>query len=303
MSYFSVSTGVVAIALSGILAKWTPIPGEASAFWRMLIAAAVLLPWWLRHRPAQLPIPAAALATLAGVFFGADIALFHIALQITSVANATLLAHVAPFWVALGALVLFRERLPLTFWLGMAMAVAGVVLVMSAGVTRLAPGSGDALAITASLFYAGYLVTTERARIRLPAPTVFMLSLTGSVAVLLPLCFVLRTPLTGYDGRTWALLVALALVPQLGGWFAISYALGHLRATVMSVSLLGQPVLTALLGVPLLGEYLSVRQILGGLMVLAGIYVVSQRGQHLPPGGATLGAHARRLTESPSPPY
>jgi drug/metabolite transporter (DMT)-like permease len=279
MSYFSVSTGVVAIALSGILAKWTAIPGEASAFWRMLIAAAVLLPWWLALRPARLPLPATALAMLAGILFGVDIALYHIALQITSVANATLLAHAAPVWVALGALVFFRERLPLLFWLGIAMAAAGVVLVMSAGFANLTLGSGDVLAITASLFYAGYLVTTERARTRLPAVTVFMFSLLGSVAVLLPLCFVLRTPLTGYSGQTWALLVALALVSQLGGWFAISYALGHLRATVISVSLLGQPVLTALLGVPLLGEYLTTRQILGGLLVLAGIYFVSRRAE------------------------
>jgi drug/metabolite transporter (DMT)-like permease len=276
MSYFSVSTGVVAIALSGILAKWTTIPGEASALWRMLIAAAVLLPWWLWHRPARLPLPATALATFGGVFFGVDIALYHIALQMTSVANATLLAHAAPLWVALGALVFFRERLPLLFWLGMAMAAAGVVLVMSAGFANLTLGSGDALAITASLFYAGYLVTTERARTRLPAVTVFMFSLLGSVAVLLPLCFVLGTPLTGYSGQTWALLAALALVPQLGGWFAISYALGHLRATVVSVSLLSQPVLTALLGVPLLGEYLAARQVVGGLLVLAGIYFVNR---------------------------
>lgn len=227
MSYFSVTTGIFAIALSGILAKWAAIPGEASAFWRMLIAAAVLLPWWLRHRPARLPLPATALGMLAGVFFGADIALFHVALQITSVANATLLAHAAPLWVALGALVFFRERLPLLFWLGMAIAAGGVVVVMSAGFVNWALGRGDALAIAASLFYAGYLVTTERVRIRLPAPTVFMLSLAGSVAVLLPLCVLLRTPLAGYSGRTWTLLVALALVPQLGGWFAISYALGH----------------------------------------------------------------------------
>ncbi len=77
MPYFSVTTGIVAIALSGILAKCEAIPGEASAFWRMLIVAAVLLPWWLRHRPARLRLPATALGMLAGVFFGADIALFH----------------------------------------------------------------------------------------------------------------------------------------------------------------------------------------------------------------------------------
>ena len=65
---------------------------------------------------------------------------------------------------------------------------------------------------------------------------------------------------------------------HLGGYLAINYALGHLRATSVSVSLLGQPVLTALLSIPLLGELLSVQQIIGGTLVLAGIYLVNRRG-------------------------
>lgn len=278
------AAGILAIALAAILVKWAAIPGEASAFWRMLIATAVLFPWWIRHRPARFPLSATTLGVLGGVFFGLDIALWQIALLRTSAANATLLANTAPLWVAIGAFMFFRERQPLVLWIGMTVSIGGVVVIMSAnGRWSSTLGTGDALALAASLFYAGYLLTTQRARTHFAAPTVFMLSLLGSVAVLLPLCLIFRTPLIGYDERTWTLLFALALVPQLGGWFAISYALGRLEATRVSVSLLGGPVLTALFAVPLLGEYLTRQQILGGALVLVGIYFVNRRGSWKPP--------------------
>jgi drug/metabolite transporter (DMT)-like permease len=68
----------------------------------------------------------------------------------------------------------------------------------------------------------------------------------------------------------------MGLFSQLGGWLAINYALGHLRAAPVSVSLLGQAVVTTLLAMPLLGEFPAPNQVLGGVLVLAGIYVVNR---------------------------
>jgi drug/metabolite transporter (DMT)-like permease len=82
--------------------------------------------------------------------------------------------------------------------------------------------------------------------------------------------------LWGFAPGTWLALLALALISQVAGWLAITYALGHLSASVVSPTLLAQPVLTALFAVPLLGEGLSPRQMLGGLVALAGIYLVNR---------------------------
>ena len=90
-------------------------------------------------------------------------------------------------------------------------------------------------------------------------------------------CLVLGVPLTGYSANAWIALIGLALVSQVGGWLAINYALGHLRATVTSVTLLFQPVLTTLIAIPLLHEYLLPEHMLGGMLVLAGLYVVHRR--------------------------
>ena len=74
-------------------------------------------------------------------------------------------------------------------------------------------------------------------------------------------------------------LIGLGLVPQFIGWLAINYAMGQLPATQVSVTLLSQSVITAILGILFLQEALSLADILGGLMVLSGIYLVNQRMQ------------------------
>jgi drug/metabolite transporter (DMT)-like permease len=142
---------------------------------------------------------------------------------------------------------------------------------------RLSLNTGDALAIGASVFYAAYLLTTQRARARVDTLTFMTLSVLSSGILLLLMNFILKTPLRGYSIKTWAALAGLGLVSQLGGWLAINYSLGYLRATSVSVCLLGQPVVTALLSIPVLGEYLSLNQVIGGALVLSGIYLVNRQ--------------------------
>jgi drug/metabolite transporter (DMT)-like permease len=84
-------------------------------------------------------------------------------------------------------------------------------------------------------------------------------------------------PLWGFTFDQYAALVALGLISHVAGWLCINYALGHLRASLTSVSLLAQPVITAVASVPLLGEALSVAQVAGGALVLGGIYLANRR--------------------------
>ena len=100
-------------------------------------------------------------------------------------------------------------------------------------------------------------------------------AIAGSVLTLLVVCLILGTPLWGFSVRTWVALLGLGLISQLLAYLALAYALGHLPATVTSVGLLAQVPLTALLAVPLLGEPLTRPYLVGGALVLVGIYVVS----------------------------
>jgi drug/metabolite transporter (DMT)-like permease len=200
-----------------------------------------------------------------------------VALLVTSAANATLLVNIAPLWVGIGALTLFRQRLGSYFWAGLAVALTGMLLVVTGSSRHLVSfNAGDLLAIAASVFYAGYLLVTQRVRATMDTITFLALSTVSSVLMLLIACVVQHAPLTGFSFRTWVALVALGLVSHFGGYLAINFAAGHLRATSVSVTLLAQPVVTALLAIPLLGEFLSLQQIGGGVLVLAGIYLVNR---------------------------
>jgi drug/metabolite transporter (DMT)-like permease len=83
-------------------------------------------------------------------------------------------------------------------------------------------------------------------------------------------------PLFGFPLHSYLALLALGIISQVVGWLAINYALGHLPAAIVSATLLAQPVLTAIFAVMFLGEALAPLQLLGGLVALAGIYLVNR---------------------------
>ena len=280
LAYLALVAGVVCIGCSAIFVKLAAVPGTASAFYRVFVAGIILVPWWLLTRPSYPSTRDLVLILAGGIFFALDLVLWNSGLLLTSAATATLLANNAPIWVGLGVLVIFHEHLSLYYWAGLIIAMVGMALIVGGDAWRqLSFNRGDLLAIGASLFYAAYLLTTERVRSRVDTLTFMTLSVASCIGSLFPMSLLLGVPLTGYSHQTWLALVGLGLVSQLGGWLAISYALGHLSAAPVSVGLLGQAVVTALLSMPLLGEYLSGNQVIGGVLVLAGIYLVNRQSR------------------------
>jgi drug/metabolite transporter (DMT)-like permease len=278
----ALAAGTVCIGFSAIFVKLASMPGPVSALYRVAVAGAVLLPWWLAKRP-PLPAPADLRVILAaGVFFAIDIGLWNTSIMYTTAATATLLANNSPLWVGLASYFLFKERLSGLYWLGLAVALAGSgVLVGGDAFRQLRLDPGNLLAMAAGFFYAAYILTTGRARTRCDLMSVMTLSTLASIATLLLINLAMGTRLTGYPGRSWLALLGLGLISQLGGWLAINYALGHLRAAPVSVALLSQVVVTALVAMPILGEFMTIHQVVGGVMVLAGVYLVT-RGRSTP---------------------
>ncbi|MBT7290434.1 MAG: DMT family transporter [Chloroflexi bacterium] len=134
---------------------------------------------------------------------------------------------------------------------------------------------GNMLALGGSFCYAGYIVTLQRVRKRVGISTVMTFSIASGLLVLLVYNLSIGTSLVNYSAATFGWLVALGLVTHLSGWLAINYAIGHLPAAPASVGLLGQAVVTALLAMPIFGQYLDVYEIIGGLVILVGIFLVN----------------------------
>ncbi len=281
-AYLALGVGILSLGFSAIFVRWANAPGIVTSFYRMAIATALLAwPFYRRVKATgSLSRRGLRFAVLGGLFFAADLALWSTGVVMSGATNPTLLANTAPLWVGLGALVLFRERLKAMFWVGLLLAMAGAAVILGLdSLGAVSFGVGTLLGLLAGVFYGGYLLITQRGRETLDSLAYFWPAAISSTLGLLILCLALRQPLTGYPAFAYLNFLALGLVPQVFGYLSINYALGHLPASIVAPTMLGQPVVTAILAGPLLGEALSPWQVLGGLAVLAGVYVVhySQR--------------------------
>ena len=149
-------------------------------------------------------------------------------------------------------------------------------------------GSGDAMALAASACFGVYLLATEQVRKTASTIGFLRLAILSSTVFLLAINLAMGTSLAVPGGRSWGALLGLGLVSQLGGYLALTYAMGHLPATITSVSLLSQVPLTALLATLLLHEPMTGPQILGGALVLAGVGFASRRKHPADEANASL---------------
>ena len=281
LAYLALLAGILCIAWSAIFVRWTDMPGPASAFYRLLIPALVLAPNWLLDRKTPpVSLRTLAIICLGGLFFALDLAFYNTSILMTSAANATLLGNNTPIFVGLLSWFALGHRPKLAFWLGLVLAVLGTLVIVWGDLVRHAHlGWGDGMALAASSCFAVYLLATEQVRGHTSTVVFLRIAIVSSTFFLLVMNLVLRVPLGIPAGRSFAALLGLGLVSQLGGYFALTYAMGHLPATVTSVSLLSQGPLTALLASLLLGEPLTTPLLIGGALVLLGIGLANRLGR------------------------
>jgi drug/metabolite transporter (DMT)-like permease len=277
LAYLALGVGVISLGLAAIFVRRAEAPGTVTSFYRLAIAVTLLSPVFYRRVRTQgkPPWSGVRIALLGGLFFAGDLGFWASGVVLSGATNPTLLLNTAPLWVGLGALVLFRERLNPVFWLGLLLALAGALVVLGLDSVRsLSLGLGTLFGLLGGIFHAAYFLTTQRGRESLDSLSYFWIAAVGSTIGLLASSLLLGQPLTGYAPSTYLNFVALGVVSQVFGHLSISFALGYLPASIVSPTLLGQPVVTAILAGPLLGETLSPWQIVGGVAVLAGVFVV-----------------------------
>jgi len=139
--------------------------------------------------------------------------------------------------------------------------------------------SADLLAVMASVCFALYLLTTERLRKDFDTRILVTLSTTSSAVALLLISALAHVSLAVPNARALAALLGLGLICQLTGYFCLTYALGHLPATVTSVVLLAVAPITALFAFGLFGERMTILQGTGGVLVILGVWIVSRAHQ------------------------
>jgi len=278
-AYLALGTGILALSFSAMFVRWANAPGPVTAFYRLFFSIFLLLPFFASRLKTTPAIKSWSIVfpLLAGVFTACDLGLWTASLSYTTAANATLLGNTAPLWVALGAWLILKQRLTPAFWRGLIITLLGSVLIMGTDfILHPRLGIGDAIALSTGFFYGGYFLVTERSRRHFDPVSHIWLVGVGASLTLFIANMMLQYPMSGYPTRTWLVFLATAVVSQLIGYMSLAYALGHLPASVVSPTMILQPVITTLLAIPLLGEIPSAWQGIGGAIALIGIYIVNQ---------------------------
>lgn len=281
-AYLGLVSGLFIIAFSPILLRLAKAPGPVSSFYRMAIGWLLLTPWFIKRlRENRYTFTELWPAVLGGLFFGGDLIQWTTGVMLAGATIPTLFSNTTPLWVGLGAQVLFKEKLKPGFWLGLALAFSGAVLIVGTGDSQNEYLlEGILLGLGAGIFYGSYFLAAQRGREKLdPVSFLWVVCFTSSLVLLLT-TVVLGQPLTGYPVNTYLAFLAMGVVIQVVGWWLITCAQGLLPASLVSPTLLGQPVLTGLFAVLLLGETLSPSEIFGGMIVMSGIYLVHRSKQH-----------------------
>lgn len=268
----SLAIGILCISFSPIFVKLLPLSALPAAFYRLAFAWVFLAPYCLWKRDLRMSGKSLMIAITGGLVFGLDIAVWNVSILKSTATISTLIANLAPLWVGLLTLILFKRQPGISFWLGTFIAICGmVILVGIQSIMQLQLTQGVVYALCSSVLYAIYILITKDVLQRIDTLAFMFYSMLAATVFLGAVCWFNHDVMTGYSAHTWLMLIVLGLVCQLLGWITINYSIHHLDPTQVSLTLLSQAVVTALIAWLLLNETIGASEILGGIIVLAGI--------------------------------
>lgn len=270
------------MGFAAIFIKSANAPGLVTVFYRMAIASCVIVwPFLFSFKKQNFHISKQGFwfAVLAGVFFGIDMTFWSKGVVLINNATIpTLFANLAPVWVGFGAIFLFKEKPKINFWIGVVISLIGMGLfIINQLYVKGDLWKGIVLGIVAGMFYAAFYLVAQKGRKLLNTIDFLFISTVSCALILFIFMLVARFPLSGYDTHSYLMFLGIGLGGQVIAWYLINYAQGHLPATIVAPTLLLQPVLTATWAIILLQEQLNLLQIIAGLIIIAGIYLVNKR--------------------------
>ena len=281
LTFGALVLAVTAVSSSAPLIAFAAAPALAVACWRNLLSAAVLGPFSLTRRRAEVRALTVGsgrreglYCVVSGVALAAHFATWMPSAKLTTVAAATALGATQPVWQGLIARWQGR-RLPVAAWAGIGVAVLGAVLATGADfVVSGRAFTGDLLAVAGGLFVAVYTAFGERARATISTTTYTTICYGVCAVILLVVCLVGGVPLHGWAPGTWLAILGLVAGAQLLGHSMFNYALHRVSATTVSVLILLEAPGAALLGWVWLGQLPRPLALPGLALLLVGVAVV-----------------------------
>ncbi len=279
-AYIGLLVGIISVSFASIFIRLADAPALVIGAYRLTIASLVLTPIaWSGARRELLSLSRRdlGLAALSGLFLGAHFATWIASLKYTSVAASVVLVSTSPLFVGIASHFLYGEKLSPMKILGILLAIAGASIIGMGGFeVSLGALWGDILALLGAIAVSGYFLIGKGLRRRLSILAyIYPTYWTAAISLIL-VSIIAGHPFTGYTPRTYLMFVLLALVPQILGHSSFNWALRYLSSTLVTVATLGEPIGATILAYFILRESPLPLELIGGIIVLAGIFIVSR---------------------------
>jgi drug/metabolite transporter (DMT)-like permease len=295
--FVAIILGILAVSTASIFIRFAQreVASLVIAAWRLTVASLILLPVAAsthRRELVGLSRKELLLALLSGAFLALHFATWITSLQYTSVASSVVLVSTIPLWVALLSPFTLKEPIRLMVLCGLIFALLGGVVVGVSDTCSITSGRlscpsladfmqgqaflGDILAVCGAIAGAGYLLIGRKLRLKMSL--VSYISLVYGMAAIVLVIIMLSAGLKpfGYSSHAYLWLILLAIIPQLIGHSTFNWALGYLSAAYVSITLLGEPIGSTILAYIILQEKPTVFKLIGGALILVGIYIASR---------------------------
>jgi drug/metabolite transporter (DMT)-like permease len=265
---------IIAISFSAIFVKWSDAPASILSMYRMWFASILMLPivWKKRHEFKKIMKRDWYFLFFSGLFLAFHFVLWFGSLKLTTVASSTIILALQPIVSLAGGFFLYKERTTLSALLTMGIAIIGAMMI-GWGDLALSKSAimGDILSFLSVISVVGYLLIGQ-STVKKVSHWLYSFCVFLSAAIVLTIYNLSAgVAVTGYPAKEWGIFLLLASVPTVSHVIN-NWLLNYVNATTISMSILGEPVGATILAFFLLNENLAGWQIVGGLLVLVGVF-------------------------------
>ncbi|WP_456277876.1 DMT family transporter [Bacillus sp. AK128] len=274
-AYLALVLGIITVSSSAILVKVADAPSSITAFYRIFFSVLIMAPLFFYKHVQELKTITKrdwTSSIIAGVFLALHFVLWFESLRFTSVASSVVLVTLQPIFAFLGTYLFFKEKFTFRSILSAVLAVIGSVII-SWGDFRISGLAlwGDILALIACLLVTVYFLFGQDARSRMSLVTYTFIVYLVSAITLFIYVILSGAPLLPYSSEQWIYFILLAIFPTLLGHTMFNYALRWVSTSLISVTILFEPIGASILAYYILNELILVHQLIGGAVVILGI--------------------------------
>jgi drug/metabolite transporter (DMT)-like permease len=277
--YILLPIGIIAISTASIFVKLCDAPALIIATYRMTLASLILMPFacykkpwrgWERNEMGWL--------LLSGFFLSLHFAFWIASLKYTSVASSVVLVTTHPIFVGIGGQLFLKEQIGMNLVLGIALSVLGSGLISYGDMTLSKEAlMGDGFALLGAIAASGYLLVGRKMRKEQDLLSYIFPVYSTAGLLLVTFSLIFQKPFFGYSSSTYFFLFLLAIIPQLIGHTTFNWALKYLPASMVAITILGEPIGSAILAYFILGEGLTTWKVIGGISIFAGILIALKK--------------------------